>query len=237
MVSFDFSVGEILLYIVMAVLSYSIFGLAALLVKKGAPHWVPRKTVHTLGMTIIAIYSVVVRTPLAVLIIGGIVIVIAFLLNMTRLNFIEWMAKATTRENEHWIETVGNTAMTTITIVSLYFYNWNFSPFYPSIYLTAVFSLAWGDGLAEFVGRKYGRISYKILGNKTLEGSLTVLFITFIFGLVSFTIFHEITSQIIAALFLASVIAALVEAVAIKVFDNLLIPVSVQLTLWYLLIG
>ncbi len=234
---FSYSLEEIIIYILMAVFSYSIFGLAAFLVKKGAPHWIPRKTVHTLGMTIIAIYSIIVPDTNAVLFIGGVVAAIALILNMTRLNFIEWMAKATTREDEHWIETVGNMVMTTIIIVSLYFFNKFNSPFFPSIYLASVLSLAWGDGLAEFVGRRYGRISYKIMGKKTLEGSMTVLVVTFILGFLSFFLFHEITREIVLALVIASLIASLVEAVAIKVFDNLLIPLSVQLTLWQLLIS
>ncbi|RMG26939.1 MAG: hypothetical protein D6732_20680 [Methanobacteriota archaeon] len=235
--SFEFSLGEIVIYFLMGVFSYSIFGLAAFLAKKGAPHWIPRKTVHTLGMTIIAIYSVIVQDTGAILFIGGVVVTIALGLNMTRLNFIEWMAKATARENEHWTETVGNLVITTLTLFSLYFYNKFNSPLFPSIYLTAILSLAWGDGLAELVGRKFGRIKYRILGDKTLEGSLTVFLVTFILGFFSFWAFNEITSHVLLALLLASMVASLVEAVAIRVFDNLLIPLSVQLTLWYLLIS
>ncbi len=236
MVSFVSTVILYIFYIFLGIVPYSIFALAAYLAKKGAPPWIPRKVIHILGMTNIAIYVILFPSISAIFSILVVTLSITVILHFSRLKFVEWMARATSREGEHWLETVGNLTMTTIVLFGLYFYDRFYSEYYPSIFLTAIFSLAWGDGLAELVGRRFGRYKYKIIGEKSIEGSLTVFFMTFLSGVLSFFIPHGFHFFFFFPILVASVYAMVAEAISIKVLDNLLIPLGVQLTLWSLLI-
>lgn len=89
--------------------------------------------------------------------------------------------------------------------------------------------LGWGDGLAPYVGKKYGVHKYKLLGReKSIEGSLTVffasvfaalLFVTWMFGVPSLAVIEWIV--------ILALIGTIVEAVSPADIDNILIPLAI----------
>ncbi len=87
--------------------------------------------------------------------------------------------------------------------------------------------LGWGDGIAPYIGGKYGKHKYKLLGReKSIEGSIAVL-LAGLFGsiLLYILVFYSFpTATQLLWIFILGVIATLVEAVSPSDVDNLLIP-------------
>ncbi len=229
---FPFTVSETLLYIALGLVPYLIFGGSAWAGKQGYPPWIPRKIVHIFGMTVIVFYLIILPSLWAILFVASITTIVAILLTITPYRFIITMAKFSTREDEHWTLTLVNLGITFGVLVSLYFYLKAFSPYFPAIFLTSILSLAWGDGFAEIIGRKYGRHHYKIVGNKSVEGSVTVFLATFIWGIILFAMFGTLDMGVIVVIVICSLIATIVEAFSVGFLDNIAIPFVVTLTLW-----
>jgi phytol kinase len=93
--------------------------------------------------------------------------------------------------------------------------------------------LSWGDGLAPVFGKKFGKHKYRILSDKTLEGSIaffisgiagSILFSLILLGNVNFTL-----------IIITAIITTLVEAASPPNWDNILIPVSAMLVSYFYL--
>jgi dolichol kinase len=86
--------------------------------------------------------------------------------------------------------------------------------------------LGWGDGMAPVIGSRYGKIKYKILSQKSLEGSLTMFASAFIGSLllIQFILPQEYNFNRILIL---SAIATVAEGISPKELDNFTIPIAV----------
>ena len=92
--------------------------------------------------------------------------------------------------------------------------------------IIAMASLGWGDGVAPIIGSQYGKLKYKILSNKSLEGSLSMF--VFAFAASVFFVWLIIPSQLnISRILLLAFIATLIEGCSPKEVDNILIPIAV----------
>jgi phytol kinase len=99
----------------------------------------------------------------------------------------------------------------------------------PGHYILAIATLAFADAAGAMVGVRVGRIRfYTDEGTKTLEGSAAVFLVTFFASVATFLFVDEadIARSLMAGMLVAG-ITTLVEAVAVKGFDNLFIPVLV----------
>lgn len=105
-------------------------------------------------------------------------------------------------------------------IMGTVFYQWPMA-------VTSMAFLGWGDGIAPLAGRYYGKHKYRIVTEKSYEGSAAFL----IFGLVAaiFLNYLLIGTADFSKVLLSGVIATLIEAVSPKDIDNFLIPLSVCL--------
>lgn len=95
---------------------------------------------------------------------------------------------------------------------------------FPGVLAMAV--LGWGDGLAPIIGMKLGKMKYKVLCEKTIEGSLaffagSVLAGMFFVWLIVPEAFDLTTILIIA------LAATIVEGMSPKEVDNIFIPITV----------
>lgn len=86
-------------------------------------------------------------------------------------------------------------------------------------YRIGIYALAFGDGLASFAGKLFGRVRIPLTNGKTAAGSLTCFFAVFVS---SFTV----CANAEAAFFLA-LIATFVEVLPLADLDNVLIPVLI----------
>lgn len=88
--------------------------------------------------------------------------------------------------------------------------------------------LAWGDGLAALVGKRFGKTFYT-RGNikRSFEGSIAMFLASFLVLTVTF-LFYELPSWLAVSYgFLLANIATLIEAVSYRDTDNLLIPLTI----------
>jgi dolichol kinase len=91
---------------------------------------------------------------------------------------------------------------------------------YPSpIASVAIYALAFGDGFASLIGRIFGNIRPAFLKGKSIEGSIACFLAVYISA---FLVLHN--SQ---AAFIAAFTATSVEALPLKDYDNILLPVTV----------
>lgn len=106
--------------------------------------------------------------------------------------------------------------------------------FYSSpIALTAMGFLGWGDGLAPVIGKKFGKIKYNIVTEKTIEGSFAFLFFGF-FGAVLFHYliigkFHPFE------ILFCGIFVTIAEAFSPKDFDNLIVPATIIILYFFIL--
>jgi dolichol kinase len=101
-------------------------------------------------------------------------------------------------------------------------------PMKPYVVGVGIIPMAYGDGMASIIGKRFGKIKYKVAAEKSLEGSAAM----FLFSLVGlfisiayFSVFYPFavfskTAAILAAVLVATVI----EGVSPMGFDNLTIP-------------
>ena len=110
----------------------------------------------------------------------------------------------------------------------------------PYLIAAGILPMAYGDAFASIIGEKYGRRKYRILTNKSFEGSMAMFIASFFSFTISLTFFSILYSfsfldKILASLAVAAV-ATIVEGVSPMGFDNLTVPFLCALT-FLLLIG
>ena len=93
--------------------------------------------------------------------------------------------------------------------------------FPPPIAAAAIYALAFGDSVSSLVGKFLGRLRPAFLKGKSIEGSLACFTVTTLAG---FLVFKDLKTAL--AMGLAS---TLVDALPLKDFDNLLIPLAAGL--------
>jgi len=94
--------------------------------------------------------------------------------------------------------------------------------------------LGWGDGLAPYIGARYGEHKYKLLGReKSIEGSVTV----FVAGFLGALLLHllvfgtlPLSALRIYQIAILGLVAVIAEAVSPADVDNLLIPAALLAT-------
>ncbi|MCW8797272.1 MAG: phosphatidate cytidylyltransferase, partial [Chlorobium sp.] len=94
----------------------------------------------------------------------------------------------------------------------------------PGVLAMAV--LGWGDGLAPIVGLKLGKMEYKVLCKKTVEGSLAFFAGSLLAGM--FFVWLIIPAAFnLSTILIIALAATIVEGMSPKEVDNILIPVVV----------
>lgn len=100
-----------------------------------------------------------------------------------------------------------------------------------------VMALAWGDGMAAVIGRKYGKIRYRVFSNtRSIEGSFAMLIFSFLVITILLTTLGNYDLFVAAreAVILAFA-AAILELITDRDFDNLTIPLGVAALCYYIL--
>ena len=90
----------------------------------------------------------------------------------------------------------------------------------------AMAMLGWGDGLAPIVGTRYGKLKYRVLSDKSVEGSLAFLVGSICAGLFFvWLIIPELMDP--GKIVIIALIATIVEGISPKELDNVTIPLAV----------
>ena len=104
--------------------------------------------------------------------------------------------------------------------------------------MMGLMALAWGDAFAAIIGRRYGKMRYRIFGEeRSLEGSFAMYIFSFLAGITVLSL-RPLGLTPMYRSEVATVVAVgctLIEAMAIRGTDNLFIPVGGAGIAWLLL--
>ena len=98
----------------------------------------------------------------------------------------------------------------------------------PYVIAAGILPMAYGDSVAAMVGERYGRRRYKLVADKSLEGSAAMFFASFLSLTISLIFFSalypfSVFEKTFPAL-AAATVATLVESFSPMGFDNLTVP-------------
>jgi dolichol kinase len=105
----------------------------------------------------------------------------------------------------------------------------------PYVMAAGILPMAYGDAFASIIGEKYGQTKFRLLANKSVEGSVAMflfsfssyaLSLAFFSTLYSISFFDKILSAVVVAM-----VATVVEGISPLGFDNLTVPLFSVLTL------
>ena len=102
-----------------------------------------------------------------------------------------------------------------------------------------ILAMSYGDGFASIIGLKYGKKKYNIFGDeKSYIGSIAMFVFTFITIIIAI-IYYNITNtfNLLLILIFISLIAAVIEGLTPKGFDNLTVPFVIAGLYWYAFIN
>ena len=104
----------------------------------------------------------------------------------------------------------------------------------PEIGAIGILVLGYGDGLAAVIGKAYGK--RKLVNNKSLEGSLTMLFASLIVVIIILLLtgYGLVTALLVAVII--SIASTLIELYTPKGLDNLSVPLFSSLLAYILLL-
>jgi phytol kinase len=105
----------------------------------------------------------------------------------------------------------------------------------PEYAVLGILVMAWGDGLAAIIGQRWGRHPYKIWGNsKSLEGSLTLLLVSYIITTIVLYLAHGNLLWIWLVGIPVAIVAVLLESCSQFGIDNLTLPLGTALLAFWL---
>lgn len=97
-------------------------------------------------------------------------------------------------------------------------------PYYAAL---GILIMAWGDGLAALIGRRFGTHKYNVLGGqKSLEGSLTMTVVSFIISILILQSVQGNTWETFIVSVIVAVFATGLEAISLLGIDNLTVPLG-----------
>ncbi len=218
--------------LVISITPFPIFFATYYFVAKDYPKWFIRKFIHTIGLVMVAIYPSFLNNVDEIIVTISIVLFGVIILTIhPKLKLFYFLIKNGTRDGEKQIISIINTVLTVTTALILLtiFYNnlW--------IFTASILTVGIGDGFGEFFGRKFGKHKYKIIGQKSIEGSLAVFVFSFM-GIL-FTLFFNglFATSTLLVIILASICVTVVEALSTQFMDNVLMPITSSLILYFLL--
>lgn len=98
----------------------------------------------------------------------------------------------------------------------------------PYIVAAGIFPMAYGDSLAALVGFKYGSTKFKIVEEKSLQGSFGMFvgsFFSLALGMLYFSGIYGLSFMAqLVPIMAVSLVATLIEAVSPRGIDNILVP-------------
>ncbi|MEM7552548.1 MAG: diacylglycerol/polyprenol kinase family protein [Cyanobacteria bacterium P01_A01_bin.84] len=104
----------------------------------------------------------------------------------------------------------------------------------PQYAALGIMIMAWGDGFAAIIGRRFGKHKYEVLGTqKSWEGSLTMAVISYIISFLILLISESDLGQVSLVSLIVAIFATALEAFSFLGIDNLTVPIgSAALAFW-----
>jgi phytol kinase len=106
---------------------------------------------------------------------------------------------------------------------------------HPEFAALGIMVMAWGDGLAALIGKRFGKHQYQIFGSqKSWEGSLTVTIVSFLISsLILYSLIDNIGLTCLISIIVA-LLATFLEAFSYLGVDNLTVPIGTAMFAYFL---
>ena len=225
---------DILMAIVTGLIASFVLTTAYYMAAAGIPNWKPRKLVHIVMGTVIALTVVTYSNLSGPAFAVGIFLTILMYSWAHKSELLWELLVAGSREKETGFNTFasGFMGLISFTMVFLIFFS------RPEIFVAAILAVSWGDAAGEVIGRPYGgRFIKRKYRDKSFEGSVGVLVFTTLSIITSLALFSPdtIILNVLPQIFVVALSTTAAEFLSIGWTDNFFIPMITALTMWWLL--
>ncbi|HWR27163.1 MAG TPA: SEC59/DGK1/VTE5 family protein [Candidatus Thermoplasmatota archaeon] len=102
-----------------------------------------------------------------------------------------------------------------------------------------ILAMSYGDGLASWIGIKYGERKYTVFKDtKSYVGSITMFVCTFLLLIIALLFYSvPVTGRVVAYLLCIAGVATVVEGITPLGLDNLSVPFVTAVMYWFFLVG
>ncbi|MHA1303949.1 MAG: hypothetical protein ACTSQE_03480 [Candidatus Heimdallarchaeaceae archaeon] len=226
--SFEFEQFDWLLILLSVLGLYCIFAISYFIKKSNLPSWAIRKVDHCVFLTYFGVLRIFNNNFYEILIIFIISITLFGIFSfIPQVGLYDKFVKSDSREGEKEEDLITNVSLTALSLILLFFLSLD----KPYAFVAGVFSLGIGDGLGEVVGKSYGIIRYKVGNYKTVEGSVAVFIGTLLSLVITFMIYGLPIVECVTVLIALAFMSMFFEGVSTKFFDNIIIPLSVGISI------
>ena len=230
----DLALLDIYMAIATGLIASVVLTTAYYMAASGMSNWKPRKLVHIIMGTVIAMtvvaYSNLSGPALAV----GIFLTILMYAWAHKSELIWELLVAGSREGETRLNTfaAGFMGLASFATVFLVFFS------RPEIFVASILAVSWGDAAGEVIGRPYGgKFIKRKYRDKSFEGSIGVFLFTTLSVITSLVVFSPDTVilNVLPQILLIAICSTTAEFLSIGWTDNFFIPMITALTMWWFL--
>lgn len=230
----DLAFLDIVMAIATGLIASVVLTTAYYMAAKGMPHWKPRKLVHIVMGTVIAMTVVAYTNLSGPAFAVGIFLTILMYAWAHKSELIWELLIAGSREDETRLNTFasGFMGLASFATVFLVFFS------RPEIFAASILAVSWGDAAGEVLGRPYGGKAVKRkYRDKSFEGSIGVLIFTTLSVITSLAIFSPdtIILAVLPQILIIALCATTAEFLSIGWTDNFFIPMITAVTMWWFL--
>jgi dolichol kinase len=230
----DLAFLDIVMAIATGLIASVVLTIAYYMAAKGMPHWKPRKLVHIVMGTVIAMTVVAYTNLSGPAFAVGIFLTILMYAWAHKSELIWELLIAGSREDETRLNTFasGFMGLASFATVFLVFFS------RPEIFVSSILAVSWGDAAGEVFGRPYGGKAVKRkYRDKSFEGSIAVLVFTTMSVITSLAIFSPdtIILAVLPQILIIALCSTTAEFLSIGWTDNFFIPMITAVSMWWFL--
>ena len=230
----DLALLDIGMAIATGLIASVVLTIAYYMAASGMSNWKPRKLVHIIMGSVIALTVVTYSNLSGPAFAVGIFLTILMYAWAHKSELIWELLVAGSRQGESRLNTfaAGFMGLISFATVFLVFFS------RPEIFVAAILAVSWGDAAGEVIGRPFGgRLVKRKYRDKSFEGSLGVLLFTTLSVITSLVIFSSDTVilNVLPQILIVSICTTAAEFLSIGWTDNFFIPMVTALTMWWFL--
>jgi len=226
--------NDFYLSVISVIFGFSLLLLLLTLKNSSLPSWGIRKIVHSIGGVYIAIIVFCFHTITGILMaICLFLLIFLILLVFSRFKILKQFFVLNCRSGENNFTFLLNTIVTLLVLFSLVIVFHN----YPVCFTAGALSISLADTAGEIFGRKLPLVKYKIFNEKSLFGSFSVMLFSILSIIIAAMIYgYTMDINWLWKLVIGGIICSIIEAISWKWTDNLFLPISSSLIMFWLII-
>ncbi|MHA1124451.1 MAG: hypothetical protein ACTSO7_01675 [Candidatus Heimdallarchaeota archaeon] len=227
-------VNDIYLSIISAIFGFSMLLLLLTLKNSSLPSWGIRKIVHLIGGVYVAIIVFCFQSMLGILLaICLFVLIFLILLIFSGFKIMKQFFMLNCRNGENKFTFLINTTVTLLVLFSLVIIFHD----YPVCFTAGALTISLADTAGEVFGRKLPIVKYKIFNEKSLFGSISVMIFSILSLIISALIYgYTMDINWLWKLIIGGIVCSLIEAISWKWTDNLFLPITSCLFMFWLVV-